>query len=119
MPPAAAVIGSGIMAQHLTGDGAVALLANTLATVAALAVLIGVIAPVSGAHFNPAVSIVFLLRGRLTLPVAAAYLGAQLVGCCVGASTAHAMFELPIIQAATHGRAGIVNYCRRWSPRRV
>ena len=65
------------------------------------------IAPVSGAHFNPAVAIVFLLRGRLTLPVAAAYLGAQLVGCCVGALMAHAMFELPIIQAATHGRAGI------------
>lgn len=104
---AAAVIGSGIMAQRLTGDGAVALLANTLATVAALAVLIAVLAPVSGAHFNPAVSIVSLLCGRLTLPVAAAYVGAQLSGCCLGALMAHAMFELPMIQTATHARAGI------------
>lgn len=104
---AAAVIGSGIMAQRLTGDGAVALLANTLATVAALAVLIGVLVPVSGAHFNPAVSIVSLLRGRLTLPVAAFYVVAQLVGCCLGALMAHAMFELPMIQTATHARAGI------------
>lgn len=104
---AAAVIGSGIMAQRLTGDGAVALLANTLATVAALAVLIAVLAPVSGAHFNPAVSIVSLLRGRLTLPVAAFYVVAQLVGCCLGALMAHAMFELPMLQTATHARAGI------------
>lgn len=104
---AAAVIGSGIMAQRLTGDGAVALLANTLATVAALAVLIAVFAPVSGAHFNPAVSIVLLLRGRLTLPAAAAYVGVQLSGCCLRALMAHVMFELPMIQSATHARAGI------------
>ncbi len=104
---ATAVIGSGIMAQRLTGDGAVALLANTLATVGALAVLIAVLAPVSGAHFNPAVSIVSLLRGRLTLRVAASYVVAQLSGCCLGALMAHAMFELPMIQTATHARAGI------------
>lgn len=104
---AAAVIGSGIMAQRLTGDSAIALLANTLATVAALALLIAVLAPVSGAHFNPAVSIISLLRRRLTLPVAASYVVAQLVGCCLGALMAHAMFELPMIQTATHARAGI------------
>ena len=103
---AAAVIGSGIMAQRLTSDGAVALLANTLATVATLAVLIGVLAPVSGAHFNPAVSLVALLRGHLSLRVAAAYVASQSLGCCLGAVLAHAMFELPLIQTATHARAG-------------
>jgi glycerol uptake facilitator-like aquaporin len=103
---AAAVIGSGIMAQRLTGDGAVALLANTLATVAALAVLIGVLTPISGAYFNPAVSLVSLLRGQLTLTAAAMYIAAQLLGCCLGAVLAHAMFDLPLLQAATHARAG-------------
>lgn len=104
---AAAVIGSGIMAQRLTGDGAVALLANTLATVAALAVLIAVLAPISGAHFNPAVTLVSCLRGQLTLTMAATYVAAQLLGCCIGAMLAHAMFELPVLQAATHPRAGL------------
>lgn len=103
---AAAVIGSGIMAQRLTGDGAVALLANTLVTAAMLAILIGVLAPISGAHFNPAVSLVSLLTGHLSLPVAAAYLVAQSLGCGLGAVLAHAMFELPLIQTATHARAG-------------
>jgi glycerol uptake facilitator-like aquaporin len=103
---AAAVIGSGIMAQRLTSDVAIALLANTLATVAVLAVLIAVFAPVSGAHFNPAVSLVALLRAEISLPVAAAYVSAQLLGCCLGAVLAHAMFELPLIQMATHARAG-------------
>jgi glycerol uptake facilitator-like aquaporin len=104
---AAAVIGSGIMAQRLTEDSAVALLANTLATVAALAVLIAVLAPISGAHFNPAVSLVAYLRGQLTLGTAATYAAAQIVGCCLGAVLAHAMFELPLLQAATHARAGL------------
>src|ERR1700754_2107077 len=71
----AAVIGSGIMAQRLTGDGAVALLANTLATVAALAVLIAMFAPLSGAHFNPAVSLISFLRGRLSFAAATTYIG--------------------------------------------
>lgn len=104
---ATAVIGSGIMAQRLTGDGAIALLANTFATVAALAVLVGVLAPISGAHFNPAVSLVSFLRGRLSLAAAATYIAAQLLGCCLGAALAHAMFELPLLQTATHTRAGL------------
>jgi glycerol uptake facilitator-like aquaporin len=104
---ATAVIGSGIMAQRLTGDSAVALLANTLATLTALAVLIAVLAPVSGAHFNPAVSLVSYFRGQLTLRAAATYIAAQSIGCCLGAMLAHAMFELPLLQAATHARAGL------------
>ena len=98
--------GSAVLAAAFPGVG-IGLLGVSFAF--GLTVLTGAYAlgPISGGHFNPAVSIVFLLRGRLTLPVAAAYLGAQLVGCCVGALMAHAMFELPIIQAATHGRAGI------------
>jgi glycerol uptake facilitator-like aquaporin len=103
---AAAVIGSGIMAQRLTSDGAIALLANTLATIAVLAVLISVLAPISGAHFNPAVSLVSFLRGHISLSVAAMYVATQLLGCCFGAVLAHAMFELPLIQMATHVRAG-------------
>lgn len=101
-----AVIGSGIMAQRLTGDSAVALLANTLATVAALAVLIAVLAPVSGAHFNPAVSLVSYLRGLVSLSTTAKYVAAQVLGCCVGAALAHSLFELPLIQAGTHIRSG-------------
>lgn len=103
---AAAVVGSGVMAERLTGDGAIALLANTLATVAALAVLIAMLAPVSGAHFNPAVSLISFLRGSLSLSATASYIVAQTLGCCLGAILAHAMFELPLIQSATHLRAG-------------
>jgi glycerol uptake facilitator-like aquaporin len=104
---AATVIGSGIMAERLAGSNlAVALLANTAATVAVLATLIALLGPISGAHFNPAVSLVEALRGRLTLRQAVAYGIVQIAGCCLGALLAHAMFELPLLQTSVHLRTG-------------
>jgi glycerol uptake facilitator-like aquaporin len=104
---AATVIGSGIMAERLaSGNTAVALLANTGATVAVLAVLITLLAPVSGAHFNPAVSLVQALRKAMPWPEAGAYAVVQTVGCCAGALLANAMFELPLLQSSLHVRAG-------------
>jgi glycerol uptake facilitator-like aquaporin len=104
---AATVIGSGIMAERLAGGNlAVALLANTAATVAVLATLIASLGPISGAHFNPAVSIIEGLRGRLTLSQGVAYIVVQIAGCCVGALLAHAMFEMPLVQTSTHLRTG-------------
>lgn len=104
---AATVIGSGIMAERLAaGNAAVALLANTGATVAVLAVLIRLFAPVSGAHFNPAVSLVLALRHALTWREAVAYALVQVLGCCLGAILAHTMFELPLVQASLHIRTG-------------
>jgi glycerol uptake facilitator-like aquaporin len=104
---AAAVIGSGVMAERLAGGNtAVALLANTAATMAVLATLIGLLGPVSGAHFNPAVSFIQGLRHQLPWRDVAAYALAQAVGCCLGALIAHAMFELPLLQASTHIRTG-------------
>lgn len=105
---AAAVIGSGIMAQRLAaGSAAVALLGNTAATVAVLAVLIAMFAPVSGAHFNPAVTLVALAKKKIEGPRAGAYIVAQVAGCCAGAVLAHAMFELPLVQSATNARTGL------------
>ena len=105
---AATVVGSGIMADRLAGgNAAVALLANTGATVAVLAVLIELLGPVSGAHFNPVVSLAEALRHRLSLPESVAYTAAQVGGCVAGAVLAHAMFGLPLIQASTHVRAGV------------
>ena len=102
-----AVIGSGIMAENLSGGNvAVALLANTLATVFALYVLIETIGPISGAHFNPAVSLVMAWRKALPLHLLAGYVVAQLLGAALGAWLAHAMFELPIFQWSTHVRTG-------------
>jgi glycerol uptake facilitator-like aquaporin len=104
---AATVIGSGIMAERLAGGNlAVALIANTGATVAVLAALIALLGPISGAHFNPAVSIVEALRGKLTLKQTVAYVIVQIAGCCMGALLAHAMFEMPLIQASLHLRTG-------------
>jgi glycerol uptake facilitator-like aquaporin len=104
---AATVIGSGIMAQRLAGGNtAIALLANTGATVAVLATLIGLLGPVSGAHFNPAVSLVEALRGKLSWSDTVAYSLVQVAGCCAGALLAHAMFQLPILQASAHIRTG-------------
>jgi glycerol uptake facilitator-like aquaporin len=103
----AAVIGSGIMAERLAGgNAAIALLANTAATVAVLVVLISTLGPVSGAHFNPAVSLVATLRGDAKPAQSAAYLLVQVAGCCAGALLANAMFELPLIQFSTHTRSG-------------
>jgi glycerol uptake facilitator-like aquaporin len=108
---AAAVIGSGIMAERLAdGNTAVALLANTGATVAALAVLIAMFAPISGAHFNPAVTLVQTLRRKLPPGPAFAFVLSQLAGCIAGALLAHAMFELPLIQASTHARTGFAQW---------
>lgn len=104
---AATVIGSGVMAQNLAGgNAAIALLANTGATVTVLAVLIALLAGISGAHFNPAVSIVQALRKVMTWREAGAYIVIQVVGCCLGAVLAHAMFGLPLLQSATHARSG-------------
>src|SRR5437762_10939835 len=91
----AAVVGSGIMAQRLSGgNNALALLGNTLPTGAMLTVLILVFGPLSGAHFNPAVSVAFALRRELPWTNAAAYIAAQMAGGLVGVWTAHLMFEL-------------------------
>jgi glycerol uptake facilitator-like aquaporin len=104
---AATVIGSGIMAERLAGgNAAVALLANTGATVAALAVLITLLAPIGGAHFNPAVTLAIALRREISPRDAGWYVAAQVVGCCLGALLAHAMFDLPLLQYATHARSG-------------
>jgi glycerol uptake facilitator-like aquaporin len=104
---AATVIGSGVMAERLAGgNAAIALLANTAATVAVLAVLIGLLGPVSGAHFNPAVTCVQAIRRVLTWQEAIAYALVQVLGCCIGAVLAHAMFELPWIQSSAHARSG-------------
>lgn len=101
-----AVVGSGIMADRLTEDVALALLANTVATGAALIVLITIFAPVSGAHFNPAVTLVFALRRELAGALAAAYVVAQVAGGAAGTWLAHAMFELPVWQISGTERTG-------------
>ena len=104
---AATVIGSGIMGERLAGGNvAVALLANTAATVAVLGTLIALLGPVSGAHFNPAVSLIESWRGKLAWSDACAYTLAQIAGCCAGALLAHAMFELPLWQHSAHIRTG-------------
>jgi glycerol uptake facilitator-like aquaporin len=104
---AATVVGSGVMADRLAGgNAAIALLANTGATVAGLATLIALLAPVSGAHFNPAVSLVQALRGSLAWRDLGAYSLVQVLGCCLGAVLAHAMFNLPLLQSSTHVRTG-------------
>jgi glycerol uptake facilitator-like aquaporin len=103
----AVVIGSGIMAERLSGGNvAIALLANTLATVGGLYILIEVFGPVSGAHFNPAVSAVMAWRGELPWAALLPYVAAQLVGAMFGAWLAHAMFDLTILQVSTHVRSG-------------
>jgi glycerol uptake facilitator-like aquaporin len=102
-----AVIGSGIMAEQLAdGNTAVALLANTFATVFVLYVLIETLGPISGAHFNPVVSMVMAYRKDLARHHLMAYILAQLIGAALGAWIAHAMFELEILQLSTKLRTG-------------
>ena len=103
----AVVIGSGVMAERLSGGNvAIALLANTLATVGGLYILIEVFGPVSGAHFNPGVSAVMALRGELPRHELVPYVAAQLIGAMMGAWLAHAMFDMTILQFSTKLRTG-------------
>lgn len=102
----ATVVGSGIMAETLTTDVALALLANTIATGAILVVLITTLGPISGAHFNPAVSLVFALRRELPARDAGLYALVQIFGGLLGAMAAHVMFALPLLQASSKVRTG-------------
>ena len=102
----ATVVGSGIMAETLTSDVALALLANTIATGAILVVLISTLGPISGAHFNPAVSLGFALRRQLSAWEAGLYALVQIAGGVLGAVAAHAMFARPLLQVASTVRTG-------------
>ena len=102
----ATVVGSGIMAETLTKDVALALLANTLPTGAILVVLITILGPISGAHFNPAVSLVFALKRDLTARDALSYIAVQVAAGLVGTMMAHAMFALPLFEASLKMRTG-------------
>ena len=103
----AAVIGSGIMAERLSGGNvAIALLGNTLATGAILFVLVAMLAPVSGAHMNPAVTLIMRLRGHIGSGTAFGYVVAQLVGGILGVWLAHLMFDVPVLQLSTKVRGG-------------
>jgi glycerol uptake facilitator-like aquaporin len=103
----AAVVGSGIMAAKLAGgNAALALLGNTLPTGAILVVLILSLGPVSGAHFNPVVTLAFLCRGDIGLGMAALYVACQIGGAIIGVLTAHAMFDLPLWQVSQTVRTG-------------
>ena len=103
----AVVIGSGIMAERLSGGNvAIALLANTLAAVGGLYILIEVFGPISGAHFNPAVSLVMAARGELPKGLLVPYAAVQLLGAMLGAWLAHAMFDMSILQFSTKLRTG-------------
>ncbi|QIG46657.1 aquaporin family protein [Nordella sp. HKS 07] len=106
----ATVVGSGIMADKLTDDTALALLGNTLPTGAILVVLITILGPISGAHFNPAVSLVFALRREINSSDAASYIVAQIVGGIIGTIIAHLMFDLSAIQSSLTVRTGIAQW---------
>ena len=104
----AVVIGSGIMGERLAGgNAAIALLGNTIATGAALVVLILVFGPISGAHFNPVVSLSFMLQRRLQWVEYLSYITVQIMGGIAGAILAHVMFDMPLIQASSHVRTGL------------
>ncbi|MGK9052185.1 aquaporin [Neorhizobium petrolearium] len=102
----AAVVGSGIMADRLSSDMAVSLLGNTIPTGAILVVLITLFGPVSGAHFNPVVTLVFALKREIAAQAAFSYVAAQVAGGIAGTILAHAMFDLPLLQVSTTIRTG-------------
>ncbi len=111
----AVVIGSGIMGESLAGGNvAIALLGNTLATGAILVVLILAFGPISGAHFNPAVTLAFLMRREIAPGEAMLYILAQILGGLVGALAAHTMFELPLIQISETARSGPAQWFAEW-----
>lgn len=111
----ATVIGSGIMGESLAGGNvALALLGNTLATGAILFVLITMLGPISGAHFNPAVTAVFVARGTLPVSEGLAYVATQVVGAIVGVLIAHAMFDLPVLQLSEKVRSGLAQGLSEW-----
>ena len=102
----ATVVGSGIMAERLTDIAALALLANSAATAAALVVLVTILQPISGAHFNPAVTLAAALRRALGPAAATGYIVAQVIGGLAGTALAHLMFDLPLAQLSQHARGG-------------
>jgi glycerol uptake facilitator-like aquaporin len=111
----ATVVGSGIMAERLAGgNGAIALLGNTLPTGAILVVLITMLGPISGAHFNPAVTAAFLLRGDIPRMDAGLYLVAQVAGAVAGVVAAHAMFDLALLQTSDTARSGLAQGFSEW-----
>ncbi len=102
----ATVVGSGIMADNLTDDVALALLGNTIPTGAILVVLIAILGPISGAHFNPAVTLAFTLRGDMPRLDTLTYIPAQIIGGLLGSVIAHAMFDLDLVQISQTARTG-------------
>ena len=111
----ATVIGSGIMGERLSGGNvAIALLANTIATGAILIVLITMLGPISGAHFNPAVTVVFLLKKEMKSAEATGYVVAQVLGAIVGVLVAHLMFEETLLQVSAKLRAGPAQWLSEW-----
>lgn len=111
----ATVIGSGIMGERLAGGNeAIALLGNTLPTGAILIVLITMLGPISGAHFNPAVTAAFLLKRDISFRDAVGYVVAQVVGAMIGVLAAHAMFDLPLIQISLKARDGLSQGFAEW-----
>lgn len=106
----ATVVGSGIMAETLTKDVALALLGNTLPTGAILVVLITILGPISGAHFNPAVTLVFTLKGEMPARDALLYVAAQIAGGIAGTVAAHLMFALPLIEFSLKTRSGAAQW---------
>ena len=111
----ATVVGSGIMAERLAGGNvAIALLGNTIPTGAILFVLITMLGPISGAHFNPAVTMISAIRRDLPVSMASSYVVAQIVGALAGVALAHAMFDVPLVQLSVKARSGFAQGVSEW-----